>query len=213
MKHGITGVLANDIWMGSYTTRAASPLSATPALSAGTPVYAHGLRVGDGKRQLVWCAPIRSVAGGYGSAACFPDDGVGRVWVSATPALMAGDLVMPSGGQPDYVTPPVVRRGEANLPALSLSYVFEGWTGTDNAQAQVGEQLGGQHIRSYVGSAATATSLASQVAIPGGVLTVKVDDADPVRVDVTFKPLAGSGTFKPAAGNSERSQGVGTGAS
>ena len=184
-KHTTQGVLANDVWMGRYQMlgRAAPP--ETPVLAAGTPVYALHIRSGDGQRQLVWCAPITTGAVAWDSAACMPSDGVGPIWVVTRPALVAGSLVMPFD-KPDYVTPPIVRRGDNTLPPLKFNYVFEGWTET--SQARLGMNVNGVYVRSVIGSAATATSLASVVAVAGGALTVKVDAADPVRVDVSFRP-------------------------
>ena len=182
--HTTKGVLANDVWMGRYQMLGQAAPPEAPVLTAGTPVYALRIRSGDGQRQLVWCAPMKTSGGAWDAAACLPNDGVGPLWVVTRPALVAGDLIMPQT-KPDYVTPPVVRRGNDGLPSLKFAYVFEGWTA--NSEAKLGMRVNGAYVRSVLGSPATATSLASVVAVAGGALTVKVDDADPVRVDVSFR--------------------------
>ncbi len=109
---------------------------------------------------------------------------MGPIWVEARPALFAGDLVMPTS-QPDYVTPPRVKRTTDAFPTMHITYVFEDWA--PNSAVKLGLYVDGEHMRSVWGTPATASSLTSRVAVVGGWLTVKVDAADPVKVDVEFR--------------------------
>jgi hypothetical protein len=84
------------------------------------PRFAAALLVG------MWTALC--AAGAWQDAICLPSDGVGHVWNRSEPALLAGNVkasVVPLL----YATPPDVEQRAVDLPRMTLSYVFQGWSG------------------------------------------------------------------------------------
>ena len=120
VRHTFTGVLAGEVKAKGWFTNAKA--------AAGTPVFGLPMGGPDGP-GIVWCAPQRRTdrkAPEPWTAVCLPYGDASNVWIKAEPALLPLSLTwddkIARGAQAPDVT-----RGPADLPAMTLSYVFDGW--------------------------------------------------------------------------------------
>ncbi len=188
VKHGITGVLTSGVWLGKYYYFHQGAPPTEPALKAGQIVYARSMANAEGM-QIAWCAPRKSDAGAWADAVCLPKDGTGYVWIEAQPALLAGDLTMPASLRP-YATPPIVTRQAVDLPAMTLSYSFEGWSKAGaSIEARINWGDGERKFRSM--TLKPGLDGAATLAVQGGQLLLQ-PGATPSDAVVTFKATEGA---------------------
>jgi hypothetical protein len=122
VRHGLTGVLKQEVHgKGWFFDK---------ALPAGQPVYGVPM-AGAGTTGLVWCAPrLADKPHGKSStrwaAACLPQNVSQANWVEAQTAMMSVNLSWYLGSR--AVSPIAVEPGPIDLPAMTLSYVFGGWS-------------------------------------------------------------------------------------
>jgi hypothetical protein len=120
VRHGMTGVLRNSVESRAFLSDRTLPLD--------QPLFGIPM-AGSSAATVVWCAPQRAGAGGdlHWTAACLVDSGRGYVWVDAHPAMMTLDLQWSAGGG-RAASPPSIEPRHVDLPAMTLSYAFGGWT-------------------------------------------------------------------------------------
>ena len=121
VKHGVTGILKNDVTSSKGLFHQTLP--------AGQALYGIPM-AGTDDAGIVWCAP-RVQAGKdvvkHWTTICLPLGDSGYVWIETHPAMMTVKLnwLEENGGM---ATAPEVDRRAVDLPDMTLSYVFSGWT-------------------------------------------------------------------------------------
>ena len=122
VRHGVTGVLKQEVrGKGWFFDK---------ALPVGQPVYGVPM-AGAGSTGLVWCAPRqddkpRGKSPTRWAAACLPQSAAQANWVEAQTAMMSVNLAWYAGSRATNLLD--VERGPVDLPPLTLSYVFGGWS-------------------------------------------------------------------------------------
>ena len=115
----IAGWFAGRLTEGWFTSAKAA---------AGTPVFGLPMGGPDGP-GIVWCAPqrkIRHKAPGPWQSVCLPYGDASNVWIKAEPALLPLNLTWEDQSAQGAQAPQVTR-GPADLPSMTLSYLFDGW--------------------------------------------------------------------------------------
>lgn len=188
-RHGITGVLTSDVWLGKYVYFHQAQPPDAPSLKVGQIIYARTVADADAV-HIVWCAPRKSDSGHWTDAVCLPTDGTGYVWIEAKPAMLVGTLLIPEALRP-YATPPIVRRQPVDLPPMTLSYVFRGWSkGAANIDAQVDWGEGPQSFKTTALSA--GANGAADLPVASGKILIR-PGATPEDADVQFQASPSSG--------------------
>ncbi len=119
VRHGLTGVLMNEV-------RGRGWLADRP-LSVDQPVYGVPM-AGSSGQTIIWCAPRLDNPADHAAVKhyvgiCLPDGW----WVKTDNAMMTVNLSWPAGGG-QLVSTPTVDRRPVDLPPISMSYAFGGWT-------------------------------------------------------------------------------------
>ena len=119
VRHGLTGVLMNDV-------RGRGWLADRPLL-VDQPVYGVSM-AGSSGQTIIWCAPRLENPADHAAVkhylgVCMPEGW----WVKTDNAMMTVNLSWPAGGGQLVSTPSVDRR-PVDLPPMTLSYAFGGWT-------------------------------------------------------------------------------------
>jgi hypothetical protein len=122
VRHGVTGVLKQEVrGKGWFFDK---------ALPVGQPVYGVPM-AGAGATGLVWCAPRqddkpKGKSPTRWAAACLPGSATQANWVEAQTAMMSVNLSWFYGSRTTNALD--VERAPIDLPPMTLSYVFAGWS-------------------------------------------------------------------------------------